>query len=211
MTTRLARGPLSHVARGTAYEKQCQAYALRYLSLPLTQVGGANDEGVDLRGIWKLPDSPQYNVIAQCKRYKRKIAPNHLRELVGTLARYQQHTSMLDGQTTLAILFASSSWSIQTILKANESTTPILLVHLEPQAAAEEEQPVHRRYAKGIYAKSGKVNLLCNGAIANSAWYKALNGKFTIDRPILHKRPGSPIATEFTFNGVILYNSDASG
>ena len=200
MTARAIRGALSHVALGTAYERHCQTFARTYLRMPLIQVGGANDEGIDLRGTWNLPScDKQFNIIAQCKRYKRKVPPIHIRELVGTVAHYRQQRS--SERDTLAVLFASGSWSTQSILKANESSTPILLVHLEPS-----DDPTSD--AEGRFALNGKIDLLCKGAVANHAWTKALDGRFTIKRPILHKRPGSPIGTQFVYNDTLLYEAN---
>lgn len=199
MTARAARGALSHVALGTAYERQCQSFARTYLRMSLIQVGGANDEGIDLRGTWSLPSCDrQFNIIAQCKRYKRKVPPNHIRELVGTVAHYRQQQQSRENDT-LAVLFASGSWSTQSILKANESSTPILLVHLEPTEDSTAD-------AEGRYALNGKIDLLCKGAVANHAWTKALDGSFAIKRPILHKRPGAPVGTQFLYNNTLLYD-----
>lgn len=44
---------LSTVAIGRAYEVLCQDFLRRELSMPLILVGGANDNGIDLRGTWR--------------------------------------------------------------------------------------------------------------------------------------------------------------
>jgi hypothetical protein len=52
---------------GKQYEKRV-LHVLSRVRFELVHLGGANDGGVDLRGVWALPNSvPRVPVIAQCK------------------------------------------------------------------------------------------------------------------------------------------------
>jgi restriction system protein len=53
-------------------------------------VGGSGDGGVDLRGIYR---GQRY--IVQCKRYRGRVAPHHLRELDGTRAHERADRALL--------------------------------------------------------------------------------------------------------------------
>ena len=61
------------------------AQCLRKFSFDVTVCGGPKDRGIDFRGVWLLKSSP-VRVIGQCKRYKKRLGPKHVRELEGTLA-----------------------------------------------------------------------------------------------------------------------------
>lgn len=51
---------------GRLFEKNV-LQVLQRVRFQLVQLGGANDGGVDLRGVWALPDNTSIPVIAQCK------------------------------------------------------------------------------------------------------------------------------------------------
>ena len=61
------------------------AKSLRKLSFDVAVCGGPKDRGADLRGVWLLKSS-SVPVIGQCKRYKKRLGPRHLREMEGTLS-----------------------------------------------------------------------------------------------------------------------------
>jgi len=60
--------------------------------MSLSQVGGAGDGGVDLRGWWTIPKSPtsiegrRLRVLGQCKAERKALGPRIVRELEGVMA-----------------------------------------------------------------------------------------------------------------------------
>ena len=58
--------------------------SLKKYSFDVAVCGGPKDRGIDFRGVWLLKSSP-VRVIGQCRRYKRRLGPKHVRELEGTL------------------------------------------------------------------------------------------------------------------------------
>ena len=65
--------------------------SLRKLSLDVAACGGPRDRGIDFRGIWRL-NSCSMRVVGQCKRYKKRMGPRHVRELEGSLAHEVKET-----------------------------------------------------------------------------------------------------------------------
>ncbi len=51
---------------GKAYEHACLTF-MNILGCTTHVVGASHDRGVDLRGVWVLPDARKVPVIAQCK------------------------------------------------------------------------------------------------------------------------------------------------
>eukprot|EP00048_Salpingoeca_helianthica_P000719 m.43558 g.43558 ORF g.43558 m.43558 type:complete len:106 (-) comp10793_c0_seq2:656-973(-) len=76
---------------GRLFEKKV-LQVLQRVRFQLVQLGGANDGGVDLRGVWALPDNTSIPVIAQCKFTNTACKPAVLRELEGTLLRERAGT-----------------------------------------------------------------------------------------------------------------------
>lgn len=99
----------STVELGRAFELHCLRFLNRQLYMDLTQVGGAGDGGVDLRGWWLVPTAgpsssrhtpqsvtPQgmqgmqelrrLRVLAQCKAERKALGPRTVRELEGVMA-----------------------------------------------------------------------------------------------------------------------------
>lgn len=220
----------STVARGTAYEIQCQAFLTAQLNMPLTRCGRANDNGIDLRGTWdplaslttplplasshpppsastvfaKPPDAPQprsYRVIAQCKRYAKKLGPSYVRELIGTSTYYHPHDlspaelaagSSLSSSSAqelrpdtqkpainiLSILFSSNGFSQESYRRIEATQIPLLLLHLE---AAEEAMTVPENDAQAEGEHGSPIEWRCKGAIGNRAWQNATEGRL---RPV---------------------------
>jgi hypothetical protein len=61
--------------------------------MEMTQVGGAGDGGVDLRGWWTIPrtagsesTSRRLRVLGQCKAERKALGPRIVRELEGVMA-----------------------------------------------------------------------------------------------------------------------------
>jgi hypothetical protein len=62
--------------------------------MSLTQVGGAGDGGVDLRGWWTIPklgstsmsEGRRLRVLGQCKAERKALGPRVVRELEGVMA-----------------------------------------------------------------------------------------------------------------------------
>jgi hypothetical protein len=65
--------------------------------MEMTQVGGAGDGGVDLRGWWTIPrtgsegststnNSRRLRVLGQCKAERKALGPRIVRELEGVMA-----------------------------------------------------------------------------------------------------------------------------
>lgn len=78
--------PASTLYVGTHYEYTV-LHALARLGFTLRRTGGAHDRGVDLRGLWCLPQLPPgkgLDVVVQCKALKKKLSPAVVRELEGT-------------------------------------------------------------------------------------------------------------------------------
>ena len=65
--------------------------SLKRFSFDVAVCGGPKDRGVDFRGVWLLRSSP-VRVIGQCRRYKKRLGPRHVRELVGTLTHEPKGT-----------------------------------------------------------------------------------------------------------------------
>ncbi len=108
------------------------------MSMSLTRVGGKEDGGVDLLGWWWLPHDDmtrsRLRVVAQCKAEQKKMGPAYVRELEGVLFRFMAS----DPVPVVALLISQSAFTKSTILRAQSSPIPFLLLHLpvmEPQEA----------------------------------------------------------------------------
>lgn len=231
----------STVARGTAYEKQCQAFLAAQLNMPLMRCGRANDNGIDLRGTWNplaclaassssssnssrspspvsavaahpsdAPPPRSYRVIAQCKRYAKKLGPSYVRELIGTSTYYHPHdphdlsraalpgeaapprsptpaqevSHLPDGSNAaidiLSILFSSSGFSQESYRRIEATQIPLLLLHLEAAEEAFAALPGDDAESEGSEDASA-IDWRCKGAIGNRAWQNATEGRL---RPV---------------------------
>ena len=75
--------------------------SLRKYSFDVAACGGPKDRGIDFRGVWLLKAS-SVPVIGQCRRYKKRLGPKHVRELSGTLAH--------EAKGTLGIIVTECGW-----------------------------------------------------------------------------------------------------
>lgn len=81
--------------------EEIAAESLRKFSFDVAVCGGPKDRGIDFKGFWRLK-SMSVPIIGQCRRYKRRLGPKHVRELEGTL------THEVNG--TLGIIVSESGW-----------------------------------------------------------------------------------------------------
>ncbi|KAF9527627.1 hypothetical protein CPB83DRAFT_855740 [Crepidotus variabilis] len=151
---------VSTVHQGVAFERHSLAVLRQAMSMSLKRVGGKEDGGVDLIGWWWLPHNSmepstrtlhrrRLRVVGQCKAEKKKMGPNYVRELEGVLYRYMtdpkdrarhisceetdiRAASALDFEM-VALLISQSPFTKSTILRANSSSIPFLLLHLPAQ------------------------------------------------------------------------------
>lgn len=65
--------------------------SLKKLYVDVAACGGPRDRGIDFRGVWRLKSSSM-RVIGQCKRYKKRLGPKHIRELEGSLTHEVKET-----------------------------------------------------------------------------------------------------------------------
>ena len=152
--------PLSTVHRGNAFEERSLKLLEQTMSMSLKRVGGKEDGGIDLVGWWWLPElssnasqpcsnSPgrrrRIRVIGQCKAEKKKLGPNHVRELEGVVYRFLnaptiKTESLLPIDTSpsslVALLISQSAFTKSTILHAQSSPIPFFLLHLPPPTDA---------------------------------------------------------------------------
>jgi len=140
--------------------------------MSLKRVGGRGDGGVDMFGWWWVPkltkdQRTRIRVIAQCKAEKRKIGPKYVRELEGVLHRYHSSNSnQINGvggseisddsvQLTVShhipsvgVFISESAFTKATILHAQSSSVPLLLLHLP----SEEDATLSSSNANGLGA-----------------------------------------------------------
>ncbi|KAM0279084.1 hypothetical protein ACHAQH_004770 [Verticillium albo-atrum] len=78
--------PGSTVYVGTHYEYTVASAIARY-GVEARRVGGASDCGIDLLGVWRIPQQSQnLRVIFQCKAGSQRTGPSLIRELEGSFA-----------------------------------------------------------------------------------------------------------------------------
>lgn len=118
---------LSAVGRGRKYELACHQLLQNHLAMRLTRSGGAGDQGVDLRGSWKLKQA--CDVIVQCKHYAKPVGPSTVREMEGTASYYDS----VCGPPLVSIICSRSGFSPASWKRAIASRVPLLLLHLDPQ------------------------------------------------------------------------------
>jgi len=131
------------------------------MSMSLKRVGGKEDGGIDLVGWWWLPELSsnasqpccsnlpgrrrRIRVIGQCKAEKKKLGPNHVRELEGVVYRFLNAPTtktepLLPIDTSpsslVALLISQSAFTKSTILHAQSSPIPFFLLHLPPPTDA---------------------------------------------------------------------------
>ena len=139
--------------RGTAYEQASLRVLQGWLRMSVYRTGGANDSGMDLCGWWAphrlsnkshaySQDQAKTRVIVQCKALAKPVGPSIVRELEGTLIRAVWNKfepcsdafDLEDIQPTeaplIGVLTSLSGFSKQSMLQAQSSRLPMLLLHL---------------------------------------------------------------------------------
>jgi hypothetical protein len=88
LTRKTAPKTQTTVEKGTLFE-MLTLNTFSQLGMKLQRKGGAGDGGIDLEGKWKIPRSNiiPFSMIIQCKCEAKKLGPNYLRELEGSLSR----------------------------------------------------------------------------------------------------------------------------
>ena len=145
----------SNVHRGVQFETRALSLLEQHFSMSLKRIGGRGDGGIDMLGWWWIPEFTKeqrrrIRVIVQCKAEKRKIGPKYVRELEGVLHRY--HTLDLSNPSqglngvevsddsaqlsvphyipSVGVFISESAFTKATILHAQSSSVPLLLLHL---------------------------------------------------------------------------------
>jgi hypothetical protein len=103
------------VGKGTAFELGVLAYLSKFPVL-LQRSGGANDGGIDIRGIFLYHTNP--NFIVQCKNESKKTSSLYFRELEGVLIREQGNT--------IGIMATANEWSKPALNRFQFSQFPIM-------------------------------------------------------------------------------------
>lgn len=123
---------------GRAFELHCLRFLQEQMYMELTQVGGAGDGGVDLRGWWTVPRSPssdgstsrRLRVLGQCKAERKALGPRIVRELEGVMA-HQRGMPLSERGIGLMIRSRDTRYdsdpliSIWFLPKSNDSRNPL--------------------------------------------------------------------------------------
>ncbi|KAJ3112607.1 hypothetical protein HDU96_004383 [Phlyctochytrium bullatum] len=128
-----------HIGRNLELRVQQRLHALRFR---LALVGGANDQGIDLRGHWHLPSSPSSSgtsndipnttpaALVQCKNEKSPLGPRHVREFEGVLVRASPPPSSAPSTSlhTVGILASRQGFSDKARTLFHGSQFPMMLL-----------------------------------------------------------------------------------
>lgn len=177
----------SAVHRGVHFENRSMTLLEEHLSMSLKRVGGKGDGGIDMLGWWWIPqlshdaslthNRRRIRIIAQCKAEKKKIGPKYVRELEGVLHRFHMPSPLSpnDGEClqdfpfvapqtapqqhipSVGLFISESPFTTATILYAQSSSIPLLLLHL-PQVDQDPMSPS------------------CESSICTATWNPALAG-----------------------------------
>ncbi|RAL13755.1 uncharacterized protein BO97DRAFT_341811 [Aspergillus homomorphus CBS 101889] len=97
--------PTSTTYLGNLYEYTAQAQLRNGAALLLHRTGGRDDKGMDLLGTWHLPGHElPIHVAMQCKAHRRRLGPQHIRELEGTISRRMPQHWRSDGRPRVGVL-----------------------------------------------------------------------------------------------------------
>lgn len=183
---------MSAVHRGTIFEERSLNLLRQDMSMSLQRVGGKHDGGIDLLGWWWLPHDSEstatsllkrrrIRIIGQCKAEKKKVGPNYIRELEGVLFRLLTTSSSSSSSThgsrdvslstdsrsiAAALLVSESSFTKSTILRANSSPLPFVLLHLPSMDDAIADSVDENPRAFDPFGRVGAV--WCNPALVGS-------------------------------------------
>eukprot|EP00743_Colponemidia_sp_Colp-15_P011603 GILK01012996.1.p1 GENE.GILK01012996.1~~GILK01012996.1.p1 ORF type:complete len:166 (-),score=13.92 GILK01012996.1:478-936(-) len=105
---------------GKAFELSTAALLSKF-RFSVRVCGGANDRGVDFRGVWSLNDQ-ELDILGQCKNEQKPIGPRALREFEGVLA------SAKDSARTLGVFVSASGFTTAAYQQLTRSRFPILLL-----------------------------------------------------------------------------------
>ena len=83
--------------------------------------GHSGDQGIDLRGWWRLPDQTSHYIIGQCKRTKWKIPTPWIRDFEAVLASAPQ---------TIGFFIASTKLTSESIKRWKASNYPMAFFHM---------------------------------------------------------------------------------
>ncbi|KAJ1933798.1 hypothetical protein FBU59_005910 [Linderina macrospora] len=161
--------------------------AFNKLGASLERIGGANDQGIDFRGPWTLPNQPQFYVVGQCKYYERKkLGPSIIREWEGVMSRQEPDT--------LGVIAASSGFTTKGVRTALSSEYPMALVTLNS------EVPI-----VGEGAATEGVGLDVRGFVWNRAASEFLSqlvvAKKHYDTRIVHVEDPAHFSIQLLWNG----------
>jgi hypothetical protein len=178
----------SAVKRGRVYEALCRQFLQSHLSMQLTMSGGAGDQGVDLRGSWKLYGI--HDVIVQCKCYGRPVGPAVVREMEGTAAYYESGGR----HSVLSVICAKSGFSEASWKRALSSRFPLLLLHLESEGKSS--------YAKVADQAEREDQAMCKGVWINTAFKQSTNDVLKVTQQYLVASGGIKRAIRINFRTV---------
>lgn len=112
----------STVYQGTLYEYTVQE-ALQKIGIDTKRYGAANDGGIDLLGVWKLPTIPTpLRLFIQCKRLATPASPVLLRELIGS---FGGAPTGWNEPGVLGLLVTSESSTAQSRALLQKSSHPV--------------------------------------------------------------------------------------
>ena len=179
---------LSAVKSGRIYEVLCRQFLQSHLSMQLTMSGGAGDQGVDIRGSWKLHDL--HDVIVQCKCYGKPVGPAVVREMEGTAAYYESGGL----HSVLSVICAKTGFSEASWKRALSSRFPLLLLHLESEGES--------RYAKVADQAERADQAMCKGVWINTAFKQSTNDVLKVIQQYLVASGGIKRAIRINFRTV---------
>jgi hypothetical protein len=137
-------------------------------------------------------------VLAQCKAEKKKMGPHYVREMEGVLHRYiarnqellqssgVEATNETDHYPLVGLLISQSRFTPSTVLRAQSSPVPFLLLHIPPLPSLEEEGSEETGIGMAIWnpALAGEKGLL--GGQVEVRWERSMSGGGTsAGRPVL--------------------------
>ncbi|KAL9963803.1 hypothetical protein ACROYT_G027348 [Oculina patagonica] len=153
--------------------------SLRKYSFDVAVCGGPKDRGIDFRGVWRLKAS-SVRVIGQCKRYKRRLGPKHVRELEGTLTH--------EAKGTLGIIVTECGYSKDAYGVFMGSLYPIALTTLKGYS----DELLQWYFDQENDEKcDSKTQDTAQSDSANSAWYRSMDVHSPRDTQIVCGRVNS--------------------
>ncbi|KAF6005172.1 hypothetical protein F1559_001854 [Cyanidiococcus yangmingshanensis] len=160
---------------GQAFEKLALERLLRFLgpTAYLAPTGGAYDGGLDALGRWLVRGSSvageterfmQVALAVQCKRMRRAIGPDVVREFEGAVRNWQREqspaaTSFTRVSDVLGLICVSPRFTEAAITVANRNAVPLALVVLAHSRsslpeAPERDEPVIAQFRFNAAARS---------------------------------------------------------